>query len=141
MSALEGVADLEKKLLQLGQVAAVPILRAAVRAGIKPALERARELIPVGTQAHRTYKGRLVAPGFAKRNLRVITTASSDGRTVSAALGFRREAFYARFLETGTAKMSARPWLRPAFSGTQEKQLSAFNAYLKAKVDKVMGGG
>lgn len=139
-SGLEGVAELERKLLALGSVASVPILRAAARAGIKPAFQRAETTIPVGSETHRTYKGRLVAPGFAKRSLRIVTRASEDGRHVSAAIGVRKEAFYAvLFLELGTSKSPARPWLRPAMASTQSQQLAAFSAKLRERVDKVVG--
>lgn len=141
-SHVEGVAELERKLLGLGSVASIPILRAAARAGIKPAFERAQATIPVGSEAHRTYKGRLVAPGFSKRSLRIVTRATSDGRRVSAAIGVRKEAFYAvLFKELGTSKMAATPWLRPAMASTQGAQLAAFAAKLKERVDKVVGSG
>ncbi len=138
-SELEGVAELERKLLALGSVASVPILRSAARAGIRPAYDRAQQTVPVGNEPHRTYKGRLVAPGFAKRSLRIVTRASADGRRVSAAIGVRKEAFYAvLFLELGTSKAPARPWLRPAMSSTQSQQLAAFSAKLRERVDKVV---
>lgn len=116
----------------------VPILRSAVRAGIRPAFKRAQQTIPIGKAAHRTYKGRLVAPGFSKRSLRIVTKVSQDKQTVSAALGVRREAFYAvLFEELGTAKMPARPWLRPAMAGTQVDQETALAAKLKERIEKV----
>lgn len=137
-SKLEGVAVLDRKLRNLGSALSVPILRSAVRAGIKPALDRAGQLIPIGREAHRTYRGRLVAPGFSKRSLRIITKVSPDKRTVSAALGVRREAFYAiLFTELGTARMEARPWLRPAFRQTREQQQTLMAAKLKERIDKV----
>ncbi len=141
-SHLEGVAECERKLLALGSVASVPILRRAARAGIKPAFQRAQATIPVGTEPHRTYKGRLVAPGFSKRSLRVVTRASADGRRVSAAIGVRKEAFYAvLFGELGTSKNPARPWLRPAMSTTQDAQLAAFADTLKKQVAKAVANG
>lgn len=135
---LEGVAALDKKLRELGQAFSVPIMRAAVRAAIKPARERTEQLIPIGKDLHRTYRGRLVAPGFSKRSLRTVTRVSQDKRTVSAALGVRREAFYAiLFTEIGTAKMDARPWLRPAFRQTREQQQTLLAQKLKDRIDKV----
>jgi HK97 gp10 family phage protein len=138
---LDGVADLEKKLKALGEVASVPILRKATRAGIKPAFVKAQDTIPVGADAHRTYKGRLVAPGFARRSMRIVTRASEDGRKVSAAIGVRKEAFYAvLFVELGTSKMAARPWLRTSMSSTKDDQERAFADVLKQQIDKVTDG-
>lgn len=137
-NTLEGTAAAARKLRALGQGMSVPILRSAVRAGIQPAKRRAEQTIPVGLAAHRTYKGRLVAPGFSKRSIRIVTKVSPDKQTVSAALGVRREAFYAvMFTELGTAKMAARPWLRPAMAGTKADQERALAAKLKERIEKL----
>lgn len=138
MSYLIGVAEASKKLTAMGAAFSVPILRSAVRAGIQPAKKYAEQTIPVGKEAHRTYKGRLVAPGFSKRSIRVVTKASQDKRVVSAALGVRREAFYAvLFTEIGTSKIPARPWLRPAMKNTQSEQEAAMAAKLLDRINKV----
>lgn len=135
---LEGVAELEKKLENLKLKQQTAVLRAAVRAAMTPARDRAVELIPVGVDAHRTFKGRLVAPGFAKRSIRMVTKVEQGGAVVSAALGVRREAFYAvNFVELGTAKMPAHPWLRPALKTTQDQALAIFADKLKERIDKV----
>jgi hypothetical protein len=139
-NALEGTRELEQKLRALGSAFAVPIMRSALRFGIRPAFKRAQQTIPVGKVAHRTYKGRLVAPGFAKRSLRVVTRVSKDKRTFSAALGVRKEAFYAvQFIERemGNSKQSASPWLRPAFRMTGPQQLQALADRLRDRINKV----
>lgn len=135
--ALEGVAELMWQLDALGKLEDGKAIRAAVRAGMKPTLERAKVLIPKGVDAHRTYKGRLVAPGFASRNIRVITTLSKDKQKAAAVLGVRNEAFYAvEFVEKGTSKQAAQPWLRPAFYSTRGEQQRALAASLKKSVEK-----
>lgn len=137
-SGLEGAKELEAKLRALGAAVAVPIMRRAVRRAIKPALEKAENTIPVGSETHRTYRGRLVAPGFAKRSLRVVTRVSGDKTKISAALGVRKEAFYAvLFQELGTSKMAAHPWLRPALETTQSAQESILAEEIRAGIAKV----
>lgn len=136
-SPLEGVAQLTRQLEALGKLEDGKALRTAVRAGIKPAQIRAKQLIPEGVDAHRTYKGRLVAPGFAKRSIRSITTTSKDKQKATALLGVRKEAFYAvNYVERGTSKMAARPWLRPAFQSTAEQQQAAIAESLAKSVLK-----
>lgn len=136
-SELEGVAELTAKLSQLGKKVQGKALRIAVREAMKPALKRAEALIPVGKVAHKTYRGRLVAPGFAKRNIRIRTRLSRDKEKATAILGVNREAFYAvQFVELGTSKMAAQPWLRPAFESTRSQQQSALAAALKKQIDK-----
>lgn len=140
---LQGTADLDRKLGLLKESMRGNILRSAVRAGIKPAKLRAVSLIPKGGVPHRTYKGRLVGPGFASRNIRVITTVSADRNKASAIMGVRREAFYAtQFVETrkGKSKDKGRPWLEPAMRQTQSEQLAALSAQLKKRIDAVSSG-
>lgn len=140
MTALEGFSELDKQLAALAPALSKRILRKSVALAMRPALNRAVETIPVGTVPHKTYKGRLVAPGFARRSLRIVTKGDAAGTTASAALGVRREAFYATaFLELGTAKMAAKPWLIPAFEGTQAKQLDTLRAAMAAGIRGAIG--
>lgn len=142
-SSLEGVAQLTAQLTELGKAVTGKALRSSVRAGIKPAQKRAIELIPKGSTAHRTYKGRLVGPGFASRNTRVITTLSPDNQKATAILGVRKEAFYAtQFVERnkGKSKLTGRPWLRPAFESTLSLQQEALAKQLKKRVEAAARG-
>ena len=113
-------------------------LGAAARAGIKPALDRAKATIPVGEVAHRTYKGRLVAPGFASRNVFVKVNLSRDKQAAFARLGVAREAFYAvQFVELGTSKLPKQPWLVPAFESTQDAQQAALGKSLGKAITRI----
>lgn len=132
-----GFDDLAQKLTTMTDPKEIgKILRAGVSGAMNDVKKRAAQLIPVGSVAHRTYKGRLVAPGFAKRSLKVVTRVDKSGFKASAVLGVRTEAFYAiQFVELGTSKMPARPWLRTAFSGSKDpsvrKIADGFNDWIK----------
>lgn len=135
--ALEGVAALTRQLEALGKLEDGKVLRNAVRAGIKPATERAKALIPVGVDAHRTYRGRLVAPGFAKRSIKTRVNLSRDKQKATASLGVGPEAFYAvQFVEVGTSHMAAQPWLRPAFYSTRGAQQEAMAKSFRKSIKK-----
>lgn len=137
-SGLIGVAELTKQLDALGKLEDGKALRAAAKAGMMPTYKAAQQNIPVGTVAHRTYKGRLVAPGFAKRSLRLVTYLSPDKQKATAVVGVTGEAFYAiSFVEIGTSKMAAQPWLRPSFYYTREEQESAVAGSLKRTIEKI----
>lgn len=136
-SRLEGVARLTRQLESLGKLENGQALRSSVREAVKPAESRARALVPVGTIPHLTYRGRLVAPGFAKRSIRVEVSLSRDKQAAFADLGVRREAFYiVQFVELGTSRMPAQPWLRPAFESTISQQEAGLEVGLRKAVLK-----
>jgi HK97 gp10 family phage protein len=136
-SSLEGVAALTKQLNQLSSLEEGRALRRAVKAGIKPALKRAQELIAVGTEPHRLTNGLLVAPGYAKAALRTISTINSAKNIASGILGVRKLAFYAlQFLEMGTRFMAAQPWIRRALLESRSDCEEAFRASIAASIEK-----
>jgi len=135
---LAGVSELMKQLGELGALDDGKAIRGATRAAGRIVAERARALIPKGTIPHRTYKGRLVAPGYASRNIRYIASLSKDKQKATVVVGVRSEAFYAvQFVELGTSKMERQPWLRPAFQSTIEQQQTAMADHLRAWIEKV----
>jgi HK97 gp10 family phage protein len=67
----------------------------------------------------------------------VKTFVSQDKQAAAALLGVDSEAFYAvQFLELGTSKTKAQPWLVPAFESTASEQVAAVTAELKAGIEK-----
>ena len=121
---VSGLRELDRKLAALGGALGQKVLRNATRAAMTPVLAAARAAAPVGTEAHRTYQGRLVAPGFAKRNLRIVTYRNRQTGKVGALLGVRREAFYAlQFWVYGHYGRKRKDWFTPAFEGAKSEVL------------------
>ena len=132
---LQGFKALDKKLRDLGPAVGGKILRQSVSAAMLPVLKGARQSAPKGSRLHRTYKGRLVAPGFLSRNIRRTSRLSRDGRLASADVRARGEAFYGGLLEKGTKHIDGKPWLGPAF----EHNLSTVeNALKKALLRRIL---
>lgn len=134
---LEGVAALLTRLQALGKLDNGKALRSAARAGVKPIFTQAKILIPKSEQPTKTYKGRVVGPGFASRNIRTITQLKPSQGIARASVGVRAEAFYAvNYVERGTKKQKAQHWLTEASAQTIDKQLEAVKTSLQATIDK-----
>jgi HK97 gp10 family phage protein len=137
-SAIDGLPKLFKQLRNLAQLDQGKALRRGVKAGMRPAQQRARAAIPVGVDKHRTYKGREVAPGFARKSIRVVVSVSRDKKRAEAILGVRAEAFYAtQFVELGTSRTPAQPWLRPAFKSSSDQQQTELATELRAAIEQL----
>lgn len=141
--ALAGAGDAIRKLQALGALDNGKIMLGAVRAGMNEVLKPAQDAAPVGTRSHKTYKGNQVSPGFAKRSLHiVVSTKNKSGRPAAALLSTSKEGYYAvQFIERGTSKIKAQPWLRPAFFNSQEAQKRAVVAYLQKRLAKIAKDG
>lgn len=137
-TGLEGVADLTKKLIDIGGAMAPKELRGTVKGALEEAEHLARARIPQGTEPHKTYRGRLVSPGFAVSTLHIETSLNKKTGAAVASLGTSREAFYATlFVELGTVNTPAQPWLRPAFEDSQDAMLRQIAVELRARVEKI----
>lgn len=137
-SRLEGVAELSAALHELGVSVQARELRGTVKDALEIAEHRARSLMPRGTQPHKTYRGRLVSPGFAISTLHIETWLNKRTGSAVAGLGVEKEAFYATvFVELGTAHMPAQPWLRPAFESSESEMLGQIGTSLKQRIEKV----
>lgn len=136
--ALAGSADAIAKLQALGALDDGKIVRGTVRAGMNETLKVARTKIPVGHRLHRTYKGRLVAPGFGKSSLRIVTTTKTDDGLQAALLSVSKEAYYeTQFLEWGTKKIRGLHWLLQSFNQTQGQIKGAAVYFLQKRLLKI----
>ena len=89
-------AQLVKRFDQLEASVGVSVLRSAMRSALKPTLVLMAQQAPHGTKAHRSYRHRLLPPGFlsAKGTLRLLIKKNKVGGVLDAVIGVRREAFY-----------------------------------------------
>ena len=134
---ITGLKELSDKLNQLDTALAAKALRQSVYNATLPATRAMKMGAPVGTEAHRTYRGRLVAPGFLKRSIRAISFVK--GGIATALIGVKREAFYGvQFVDRGTKNMNARPWFTSVFEQSRDAMEARLVEQLKAKIDKAI---
>lgn len=133
---VEGLASLSRKLSELGDAAAGKALRSALMTASLPALRNIQAAAPVGSKAHRTYKGRIVAPGFLRRNIRRKSLLAKDKSRAIVLIGPAQEAFYAQFIERGKKGYAPHPFMEQAFESSQHAVLDRFKARLAELIDR-----
>ncbi len=140
---IEGLEQLKKALNQLPVEIQQRSLRSAVSAGAKVVVDAAIAKAPTDTgslkKAIYRYRSRSQSGtgretyyvGVRKGKKAYADTARNRRlNRVGKKYTVQGEAYYWRFLEFGTAKMQARPFLRPAFEGSRTKILDVMKQRL-----------
>jgi HK97 gp10 family phage protein len=146
---LVGFAELQRDLKQFGTSQEFKNgHRAATRAGAAVFRDAARATAPVKSGAlragivvnsrrsdgpHMVRYGARVRPG--KRG--TYANSQANRRKGKAGKKYSQDGpeFYGKFLEYGTSKMQARPFMRPAFGANVNRALDAFKARLARAVE------
>ncbi len=145
MSVAAGL-DLRGINAQLDQLAAAAktAARKAAQAGAQVYYDEVRARVPVSAKPHSTKgKKQTFTPGTLRRAVyqAFVEDESGPGRATYRISWNKTHAFYGRFVEFGTARMAAKPFLRPAFDAAQPRAISAVNAMLAAEIKKATAKG
>lgn len=134
---VEGLADLEKRLQTLSLDMQNKIARAATAAGATVIKKAAILKAPrdTGNLAKNIIAKRLPT-GEAEYTSEHIVTVRKGKRTAKQKATGVRDAFYGQFVEYGTVKMAARPFLRPAFDSTKTQAVGAMKSRIEARLKK-----
>ena len=116
---LKGASELRKVLRRLPQNAQRRVLQSSLRQGANVIRDEAKALAPVAT-------GKLAA------SIKVRKVGRSTGDSVHMVVT-TGDAFWGNFLEFGTGRQPARPFMRPALDATGGAAL--------VKIGKAMGRG
>jgi HK97 gp10 family phage protein len=149
---LEGFAELQRKLHEFGDRIAAKEQANATRAAAVVFRDAMRETAPVRTgflranvvvNKRRSSEGKWVVKYGARikpgRRLKYGNTAENRRRRrVGKKYQTESPAFYARFLEYGSSKMLAKPFIRPSFGPNVQKALDAFEARMRKGIDDAM---
>lgn len=146
---LNGFKELAAALKELGPRVARNALRSAVSNGAALIRDEAKAKAPQSSagdkSAGQSPSGTLKRAIAIKRdrdqkdifNAKYSVFVRSNANTKSVKAYGRTDAFYARFLEFGTSKMSARPFLRPAFDQRKADAITAIGARLDEKIQQI----
>ena len=141
-----GLAELQAALLRLNDDVQRKVGRAATYAAARIVQKAAIEKAPISKGPHYLGGSRseIVKPGNLRRNIRIRRVRPQDTQlaseyTVDVRRGSGRadkDAFYWHFVEFGTVKAAAKPFLRPAFDENVSQAIEAMRDRLKARIDK-----
>lgn len=120
--AVHGIRETQTAFTDLTTSVRTQVVRAALRESAKPVQETARRLAPKDT-------------GRGARGIS-IDVRVQDG-FMRAFIGASKKAWYLGFHETGTSKMGARPFLRPALEENAGKIRDEFVVQINAAIAKV----
>lgn len=152
---VEGLSQIHKALSELGSKVSNKIAVKAMREGGKIVREQARQNAPVLSQStpHRragTLKKAIKSSTKVLKNGKIGTVIRVKELTAKQIETFKvrsgkkgalnpKDPYYWRFLEFGTSKMPARPYLRPAFEQTKEKAATEIIKTLKDGIESEAG--
>ena len=129
---VDGLKELADKLRGMGPDLSRNALRAGVRAAAKLVKDDAAERVPVDTG---TLKRALYMKQIREKSSAWQQTFYVAVRRGKAQRKRALDAYYWRFVEFGTAKMAARPFLRPAFEANKRQAVDVIAERLKARIE------
>lgn len=126
MSSLKitGLREVNAKLRSLADDVRRKVLIQGTAAGAKVIKEEAGRRAPQRT-------------GNLSRNLGTWVSSKNNGEIAEARVKPKKKAYYGRFVELGTRKMRARPFLRPALDASGQAAVDRLAEKLKERVDAV----
>lgn len=126
--SVAGLADLQRRMHSLRVDVAGKVARAATNAGAqeikKRATANASRSEDTGNLKRNIIVKRLRPSEHTISEMHIVTVRKGKPTAKQKAKGLT-DAFYARFVEFGTVKMNARPFLRPAFDNGKSDAVKA----------------
>lgn len=127
-----GLRELGEAMRDLSSEVANKLARRATASAARVVQKEAKRRVPVGEKPHKVGK-KIVQPGNLQKNIG-ITRNKKSSFTSRHDVKWRRDGFYGLFLEFGTRKMAARPFMRPALEASRGKALEAIKKTLSTGI-------
>ena len=111
--------------------------RPAAQAGAEVFYQEVKQRVPMSAKPHKSGK-KTYDPGTLRRAVyqAFADKESGDGKASYRISWNKSHAFYGRFVEFGTSRMAAKPFLRPAYDAARAKALQAVQERMAAEVRK-----
>ena len=119
--------------------AAEKATRPAAQSGAQVFYDEVKQRVPMSAKPHKSGK-KTYNPGTLRRAVyqAFADRESGDGRAMYRVSWNKTHAFYGRFVEFGTSKMAAKPFLRPAYDAARARALQAVQERMAAEVKKAI---
>lgn len=129
---IEGLNEkFQRRVLDQGVSAAARIIRNAASSKAPKDTGLLKRAIRIGKVRQLSFPGKSVYHVFISPKVKGTRQKKGKSREIWA--------FYWRFLEFGTRKMAARPFLRPAFDENREQALKAMADKFRSALEKYRG--
>ena len=139
---LEGAAEINKALKKLESRMQAKIVTKAVSAGSNFIAREIRKKTPVRSEQ---YQKKISAkseerrgPRFLRKAVKVKTTRKNDG-AVTRTIYISKKAYYAMFIEFGTAHQSKRPFMWPAVESSKDAAVNKIVTTLQGGLKAAQG--
>lgn len=135
---LKGADEAMRSFKRLKEAAKPRVMRSALNAALTPVLKEVRAAAPIGDEPHKTYKGRVVAPGFLSRNIKKSTKVSRDKKRVFGSVKPAPEAWYGSLPEYGgvTRNYEKDPWFHKAAARGERESRARYFEKLSERIEK-----
>ena len=112
-------------------------MQSSLSSAALPIVNEAKDKVPMAHHAYKLYGGGVADRGWLRsRIIRKRVRHSKNSAEVIVTIKDQRQAYFWRFIEFGTSKLVARPFLRPAFEAKSKEALDRFVERLTATIDK-----
>ena len=117
--------------------AAEKATRPAAQAGAQVFYDEVKQRVPISAKPHKSGK-KTYNPGTLRKAIyqAFADKESGDGKASYRISWNKTHAFYGRFVEFGTSKMAANPFLRPAYDAARAKALKAVQERMAVELKK-----
>ena len=137
---VEGLKEIEDALAKAGPNLARSAVRKALDAGADVFLKEAKLRAPLLKKPTANRQ-----PGELRDAIAEVTTTNAKNQTGRGRVGLKYDGkrgsqspgVYGLFVEFGTHKMKAQPYMRPAYDSAQKRAESVFTAEMRAGVEKL----
>lgn len=134
---VEGLRDLGERMKGLSEQMNNRIARAATAAGAVVIRNAAQLKVPVDTgNLKKNIIVKRLPKGESSLTSEHIVTVRQGKLTAKQKDKGLQDAYYGKFVEYGTAKMPARPYLRPAYDQNKEKAVQAIKDRIEKRLNK-----